>query len=273
MAKLDVNVNQLNSDIQGIKTAIVEANVEVPDGTPICEYSGLIGSVYEKGQDDGITTFLNEFQQNGNRDNYQCAFGAQWTKEMLAQLPHPVRPKNAYMMFWTNTGEYVIINDFVEWCEETNFVLDFSNCVNAYYGLARLHSEHFGTLDFRKCTDLGLLFYSHNNVRGVVKIDNFISSEITGFRTNTFQNAIRLTDIKMSGVVACSINLQACPLNVESMKSVISALENYSGTDNEFKYTVSFSSNCLTALETEGNTSPNDNSWLEYIEDLGWLLG
>ena len=56
------------------------------------------------------------------------------------------------------------------------------------------------------------------------------------------------------------------------MKSIISALKDYSGTDKEFTYTVTFTSACITALDKEGNNSPNGNTWRNYANDKGWNI-
>lgn len=95
-------------------------------------------------------------------------------------------------------------------------------------------------------------------------------SETTNVSSDPFYQATALTDIKLTGVLAKSLSFAYSPLSVASMKSIISCLKDYSGTENEFKYTVSFTSACKTALDAEGNTSPNGNTWRQYASDLGW---
>ena len=202
-----------------------------------------INTVYDNGQDNGFMTgeeqgiregieqgkkdaydeFWDSFQQNGNRTNYVYSFGCGWNADNF-RPKHPLRPKIANYMFFNNIADCIEVTDFVEFCEEHNIVLDFSNCEGALYALSTLRTTHLGVLDFRKCVKLGNLFYSQNSGKGIQKIDEFISSEVTAFENSTFQTATYLTDITMSGVVAKSINFGNCPLNKASIESVVSVL-------------------------------------------------
>ncbi len=59
-------------------------------------------------------------------------------------------------------------------------------------------------------------------------------------------------------------------LTLESAKNIINALVDYSGTDEEFAYEVTFHPNTLALLEAEGATAPNGLTWLEYADSKGW---
>lgn len=198
----------------------------------------------EQGKKDAYDEFWDDFQQNGNRTDYTSAFGAQWSTNTF-KPKYQIKPIKAYFM-WFDNGKTLNIPDFVEFADnlakeqgktiESNPELfdanghynlfDFSECTAAQYALACLHTNHHGTLNFSKCIQLSLLFYSHNwsSATSIRKIDNFISSATTKFSNDTFQHATSLTDITMSGVVANSINFGACPLNKASIESVINVL-------------------------------------------------
>jgi hypothetical protein len=128
-------------------------------------------------------------------------------------------------MFFNNLGSYITIDDFVAFCNARNIVLDMSNCTSATFALGTLHTKHHGVLDFRKCTNLARLFYSHNYEGGsVATIDEFISSEITVFASNTFE-CVALENITFSGVIASNIDFSRCnKLRHDSIVSVINAL-------------------------------------------------
>ena len=208
------------------------------------KFEVIADAVYEQGQKSEYDKFWDDFQQNGTRTNYVSAFSAMWTSKTL-KPKYPVRPIIAYFMFFNNWGQAIEILDFVEFCDNVAIeqgkspeknpdefdknghyqLLDFSQCTNAQYGICCLKSQHFGVLDFRKCTNLTSLFYGHGTGQfSVRKIDEFISSETTTFDNNTFSDAMCLTDIKMSGVVAKNINFGACPLNKSSLESVVCVL-------------------------------------------------
>ena len=89
---------------------------------------------------------------------------------------------------------------------------------------------------------------------------------------NMFYMAEALQNITFEGEIPMSISFQHSPLTVESLKSIITHLKDYSGTDSEYTYTVTFKTSAFEALEAEGSTSPNGNTWTEYIDDLKWNL-
>lgn len=101
-------------------------------------------------------------------------------------------------------------------------------------------------------------------------IEGIDFSGLTKTPSSIFSNCSKLANITVHGNIPLSISFSSSPLTVESMKSVITHLKDYSGTSNEFTYKVTFSSACITALEAEGATSPNGNLWTDYINDLGW---
>lgn len=60
------------------------------------------------------------------------------------------------------------------------------------------------------------------------------------------------------------------PLDIESMKSIIAVLYDYSGTDENLTYSILFTDDCWANLEAD-STSPTGTTWKKYVEDLGWL--
>ena len=85
-----------------------------------------------------------------------------------------------------------------------------------------------------------------------------------------FRNCDRLKNIKMTGVIGRNIDFSYSPLTVESMKSIISCLKDYSGTDEADLYKVSFNEDCWNNLEAD-SASPTGGTWQDYVADLGWL--
>jgi hypothetical protein len=85
---------------------------------------------------------------------------------------------------------------------------------------------------------------------------------ITGVVANTF-NSPNLVEFTPT-VIACDFPItSAKKLSLESAKNIINALVDYSGTENEFIYTVSLSEETQALLEAEGATAPNGKTWLE----------
>ena len=92
----------------------------------------------------------------------------------------------------------------------------------------------------------------------------------TTFNDIVFSQCKYLTDVSFEGEIGTTLWFGHSPLSVKCMKHIISHLVNYAGTENEYVYKITFTSACKTALEAEGNTSPNGNTWLDYMTDLGW---
>lgn len=110
------------------------------------------------------------------------------------------------------------------------------------------------------------------DMKFLVTFDEFIVGEhIPNFGT-AFYNCSALKNIIISGVIPVSISFSFSPLTVASLKSIITHLKDYSGTESENTYTVTFKASAFAALEAEGSTSPNGNTWTEYIDDLKWNL-
>ena len=198
-----------------------------------------IDEVYEAGKQAERDDFWSIFQNYGNPTSYAHAFsGNRFTDENY----NPQYPINCISSVGISTS-YVfssspITDTKVEIIIGQNRELTyfFSNCRN-------LHT-------IRKITLTG------NN--------RFASA---------FSNCHALENITIEGVISNDINLNWSPLTVASMKSVILALENFTDTENAFAKTVKFSSECWAALDAEGATSPNGNTWKEYVrEDLCWNI-
>lgn len=134
------------------------------------------------------------------------------------------------------------------------------NCINLKW---------FPHYDTSKVTTMYGTFSGCSSLERIEGID---FSSVTVF-SSTFTGCTALTTITVYGEIIRSVSFSDCPLTVASLKSIITHLKNYSGTSSEYAYTVIFSSACIEALEAEGNTSPNGNSWLDYIDDLGWTRG
>lgn len=227
-----------------------------------------------EGKKDAYDEFWDTFQQYGERVWYQNAFGSQWTPALF-KPKYQMIPTSAFYMFYSNQAEYLVIEDFVDFCDELAEeqgkqigigieycdekghyqLIDFKNCTNIQYGLAALHTKHLGVIDLRKATTTYGLFYTHNAAKnGIQKIDKIISSATTNFVDSTFQNATYLSEVTFEGVIAKNINLGACPLNKASIASVIDVLsDSVSGLTATFK---------KTAKEA---AFPDEADWIELI--------
>lgn len=216
--------------------------------------------VFDAGKKSEYDAFWDSFQKNGNRTEYNNLFGGGWNKDNF-RPKYPIRPTSAYMMFFNNAGEFILLDDFDEWCAENNIIIDFSNCTNCMYSLSTLHAKKFGTLNFGEATSLQNLFYSHNARYGVVEIDNFVISDKTVFADSTFQHAVNLTKLIINGTIASNnLNVSYCKnLTHESLMSIITALKDFSDAGGSYKVTLG--SDNIAKLTTDE---------LQVIQNKGW---
>lgn len=127
------------------------------------------------------------------------------------------------------------------------------------------------TYDTSKATNFLRMFYDCKALESVGKLD-FSSAKDT---TDAFSGCSKLSDITIEGIIPISLSFPKSPLTVESMKSVITHLKNYTGTTSEKAYTLTLKSSCVTELETAEFTD-EDKTWLEevgitYTDDLTWV--
>ena len=94
-------------------------------------------------------------------------------------------------------------------------------------------------------------------------------SSLTSQATTTYPcNLPSLENLTLNGTLQVTMSFNKAPLTVESAKSVINALVDYTGTDKEFTKSIYFSSTTLSLLEAEGATAPGGLTWIEYASNI-----
>lgn len=226
---------------------------------------------YDAGQKAEHDAFWDSYQQDGERTNYTYGFaGSGWATDIF-KPKYDIIPNTASYLFY---GASNITGDLVEHLSSLGVKLDFSNCTNFSWLIYGSLITRVGVIDMTNVS-------SSSNANNVFRegnpdfstletIDKVIVSSKYPLGTSSFANAAALRNITIEGEITGSFAIARSPLTNESMKSIITHLTDYSGTDNEFVYTVSFLSTSWENLDAEGNTSPNGNTWREYINDLGW---
>ena len=172
--------------------------------------------------------------------------------------------------------------------------LDLSNATNIndiFNGFYGMYVDGLNTLNAEKITSAASAFrtecfskipdlimpncttiYSTFNTTFIEEIGTLDISGVTSttdaFRT---QALTKISFVEES--IPMTVNFANCGvLNVDSAKSIVYGLKNYSGTENEFAYTVSFHKNTRTLLENEGATAPDGMTWIEFAQSKGWNI-
>lgn len=221
---------------------------------------------YSKGRTDEWSEFWKSYTNNGARMDYRCAF---YTVDMAgveidANLCKPV-----------STGQIFYDSKMTELPKGINFSKrnpDSTN--NAWPGPIGREFAH--CTNIRYMYDIGIqpsasLAAMFHTCRSLETIEIIRSKEETIY-DETFLNCNALKNITFDGVIGRNISFASSPLTVESMKNIILHLANYAGTSSEHIYTLTFKASVFQALGAEGATSPNGNTWAEYIDDLKWNI-
>lgn len=228
--------------------------------------------VYDKGYENGkaegdsyYDIFWDAFQQNGERTDYTNAFYGAY-----AWNDNSFRPK--YNINVIGKGG----DNMFRMCGSIDIIRRLKDC-----------SVTFNTSN---ATSLGYLFYGGRiTTAPIVYIPITIKSASHMFLDcrylhtiekivyhsaynidNNFHHCSALQNITIEGEIGTDFDIKNSPLTVESAKSIITHLVNYSGTENEFAYSVTFHGDVWARLDALGNDSPNGNTWREYVNDLGW---
>lgn len=112
-----------------------------------------------------------------------------------------------------------------------------------------------------------------SQIRRIVELN--ISESTSNLSVGAFEYANYLTDLTMTGILASSVSFGYSPLSVASIKSIISCMKDFSGTANEYKYTITFKTSAFEALEAEGTTAEYNGvtcTWAELIGFKKWNL-
>ena len=211
-----------------------------------------------------------EHQNYGNRKNYAEAFGCYASSSDNTWGNATYKPK--YDMYPTSLDRGyrgAKITDLASIHEKQGIKLDTSNCTIFNFCFSSSTITHLPELSFIKSTNG--VYRTFEGSRVLETIDK-ITVPNTGATTfdGSFTNAISLKNVLFEGVIGQSIDFTSSPLSVDSMKSVIGCLADYS-TENTGVYTIGFSESCWAALEAD-STAPDGKTWRNYVETtLGWL--
>lgn len=249
-------------------TAIADAVRDKTGGTEALTLDDMasgVGEVYEAGKQSEYDRFWDEYQNKGKQMNWGAyAFAGLWWNNMT------FNPKYDIITGKGDASGYFMINGVTnlrDKIDRRGLKLDLTRGTTVIGSFFR-QSQSVESPDFDSgnCTRMVDVFYEATKMH---TIPRFNMTSCTN-ANNAFYKASALRNITFEGTIPVSISFSYSPLTVESMKSIITHLKNYAGTDKEFTCKVTFSSACLTALEAEGATSPNGNNWLDYMTDLGW---
>jgi hypothetical protein len=228
---------------------------------------------YEAGKQAGYDSFWDNFQyEKGAPQAYEYAFSGKIIWNRKSFIPkYDIVCGAGYtvtsMFLQMDNGEYEDkIIDLTAWLEHLGRKLDTSR--------AWFFNSMFQTCYLQRIPEINMTSargadYMFNSFQGYT-VDKLIVNEGCTW-VNAFNSAKNLVNITFEGTIGKSISFHSSPLSIESMKSVIAHLKNYTDTTDVNTQTVKFTDDCWAALEAD-SVAPDGNTWRDYVETtLGWL--
>lgn len=197
------------------------------------DYQNGYSDGYYKGKNDGekqgaqseYDRFWDAFQQNGNRTDYQRAFGGLgWTLETF-KPKYNIKPTGVDYQMFGGTG----ITDLVQALANAGVTIDFSNCTAFQYTFYSSQLTRVGIVDMSKATMTSNMFTGCSKL---VTVDELRNIQRSCTFSNNFSSATDLENLTVSGTIGQNgFNVSSCTkLTHDSLMSIINALKDYSGT-------------------------------------------
>lgn len=214
--------------------------------------------VFNAGVKSEYDRFWDNYQENGNRTNYARAFANSFWSTELFKPKYDIYPISAETLFYTNNS----IADPESILNALGLKLDFSRCTNFVQFLSWCAVERLGTVDTRSATTLRLAFYSAQNLKTIEKLILAEDGSQTIEHNNSFTGMEKLQEIRIEGLFGKSVSfLNSTLLSLESLRSIINALKDYSETGTTQTITLSPTS--------KSYLTEND---IAQITQKGWTL-
>lgn len=230
-----------------------------------------VNDVYEAGKKSFWDNYLSRMRQGLEVVNLFA--GTSWNSDTFYPTEDLIikdRSNYIFQYFSWWRSPYI---DLAQRLEECRVVLDTSQCTGFTFSFSNCFVTRLPKIDVRSGIALDRTFMGSVVLK---TIDELVLRD-DGLNTfnNTFQNCSALQNITISGSIQNSINFSACPLSVASLKSIISCMNDFSGTTSEYTYTVTFKTSAFNVLEAEGATAEYNGlacTWAELIDNKKWNL-
>lgn len=246
--------------------SIAEKLTQIAENQQRVYDAGFTAGQEQGGGDSHYDTFWDAYQENGNRIDYDRAFGGiGWTAETFKPKYLPIRPTigSMYMTFaYSDVGK--IDESILDTSQMKNLAMSFYQ-----QSADNEQGVYYVEIDVSSLTRMSDTFNYNKPLKTVILKNIPETCDFTG----GFTGCEGITDFTVSGTIGgTTLNLQnAYKLTLESAKHIMQHLKNHSGTDKANTCTVRFSTNVWTLLDADGNTAPGNVSWSQYLTDIGWL--
>lgn len=193
------------------------------------KFEVIADAVYDKGVSDGKKSEYDEFwdnyQDEGNRVNYQYAF-YKWSLDLFYPK-YDIKPTEITSIFHFAGQNGSSTCDMINRLKECNVKMDFSEVTNARYCFYYTGITTLPTLDFSNCTTLRFAFMHSSLLEKIEKLK--VSEKVTSYE-NSFTNCTALKDIVIEGIIGATVSFEDSKLlNRASIESIVKHLSTTQG--------------------------------------------
>ena len=212
-----------------------------------------IPKVHAAGYTKAESDFWDAYQKKGARTTYQNAFVSEGWNDTTFKPKYDLIPTNASTMFDT-----CHVTDLVTALEKAGVVLDLSNATRTNGMFQLCKSTRLPVLDISLSTNTASMFYANTTTKWVEKL---IVSETTDLTNtgNCFAGAYALEHIIFEGVIRQSFKINWCPLDKESILSILNCLKDYK--DSGTTYTLTLGATNLAKLTDGEKAIATQKGW------------
>lgn len=226
------------------------------------EMANGVNDAYNAGIENGTKYLWDILTDNGTRKTYERFFFYSNFEEI--NPPYKLILQSSY-----GGGMYMFA--YNKKLKRVGDIFDFKNSIECKYMFSNCTSlEEINIKDF-KVGRFESMFYKCEKLKTITNLTfSSLYYDSSGY---AFHYCYELENVGFAGVIRAPINLSySSKLTIESLKSLITHLFNWAEQGTTKTYTLTLHSASKALLEAEGATSPNGNTWAEYIADLGWTL-
>ena len=248
-----------------------------------------VPKVYEAGKKAEYDEFWDTIQNFGKREVYYYTFCnidayspyyqmGNWNEKKF--LPkYPIAPKKCGTAVFFGLE----IDNFIEHCEKNGIVIDLSQATTISNFYRGLKTKCIPDINAKSATEISSTFYDctlleespdilngelitnynacYSGCNVMTKIPRLWATNVTNY-TSAFNSCSSLSEIEqIEGEIKVDIKFKWSPLSTASLKSIITHLKPYYGTDKEFTYTLTVKASAWEALEEAGFTD-EDYQWV-----------
>ena len=179
--------------------------------------------VYEAGKKSQYDEFWDNFQEEGNLQNYSRRF-ANWRSKIL-RPKYDIKPSRVDYMFLDIFPDYRSKGYSIKKCfAEAGITLDTSLCTKFEYMIYYGYATDVPDLDTRNASSLNAIF---NYARMLQSAKLIVKNDGSQTWNNSFESASALMNFEIEGVIGNNFDIHySSQLTKASIESIVNALSN-----------------------------------------------